>query len=103
MYRLFHAPFVIARRLPQLWFEALHPNLMMRDETRRATMEKLAAIGEGIVGVQVEAMKAAMEVTAAMMTGRAPMAKAARMPRRIANAAFAPAGRRVRANARRLK
>jgi len=99
---LFLVPLVIMRRLPQLWFEALHPNPLVGDETWRAVNEKLAAFGEGVVGANVEAFRAVVELGSAVASGKLSQRAAIEMPERIARAALAPAVRRVKANARRL-
>ncbi len=96
---LFLAPFVILRRLPQLWFEALHPNPAISRETQRAINEKIAALGEGLVAAHAEALASTLDMTTALLNGRLPEANAME---RITEAALAPARKRVRANMRRL-
>jgi hypothetical protein len=98
---LFLAPFVIMRRLPQLWFEALHPNPLNSRETQRAVSEKLAAFGEGVIAAQTETLVAMADFAGAVMTGRVPDSPLVTQ-QRITEAALAPAGKRVRANMRRL-
>ena len=95
------APFVALRRLPQLWFEALHPNPLITGETQRAISEKMAAVGEGLLAAHTETMLAALDLGEALMTGRLPESPL-QTQQRIAEAALAPAARRVRANMRRL-
>jgi len=98
---LFLVPFVIMRRLPQLWFEALHPDPLTSRETQRAVSEKMAAFGEGVIAAQTEVLVAVVDFTGAVMAGRMPDSPLLTQ-QRITEAALAPAGRRVRANMRRL-
>ncbi len=96
---LFLAPLVIFRRLPQLWFEALHPNPLISGETQRAITEKVAAIGEGLLAAHTEALAVTLDMGAALIAGKLP---ATDSMDRITEAALAPARKRVRANMRRL-
>lgn len=107
------APLVVAQRLPLLWLEGLRAATPGpgRPEAERMITEKLLALQLGLVGAQVEAFKAALAVGTAIgqagMKGSAAPAAAvggamATGSRRIAEAALAPAGKRVRGNLRRL-
>jgi hypothetical protein len=96
------SPLVIAHRLPQLMFEAFHPNPFAREESFRAVAEKVEAIGEGLIAAQVEAMNAPFRVGLAFLNGRSMALAALGAPRQVARAAVEPMERRVRANARRL-
>ena len=102
MSALFLAPLVVARRLPQLWFEALHPNPMVSDETRLAVTEKVEALVEGAMAGQMAAALAPMNFALAMMQGRSPMFAALSVPKTVARAATAPMELRVKHNLRRL-
>jgi len=102
MSALFLAPLVIAQRLPQLWFEALHPNPMVSDETRLAVTEKVEALVEGAMAGHMAAMMAPMNVAMAVMGGHSPVLAAMAQPPRVARALAAPLEKRVRSNLRRL-
>ncbi len=102
MSALFLAPFVIADRLPQLWFEALHPNPMVSDESQLIVTEKVAAFGEGIVAAQIKALSMPLDISLAMMKGASPMTAVMRAQRGVAEAAMRPVEKRVRHNAARL-
>lgn len=102
MSALFLAPLVIANRLPQLWFEALHPNPMVSDESRLAVTEKIAAFSEGMVAGQMAALSVPMAVLHAMMRGRAPLFAALDAQQGVMKASVAPIEKRLRHNARRL-
>ncbi|HRJ69552.1 MAG TPA: hypothetical protein PK812_08090, partial [Beijerinckiaceae bacterium] len=69
MNSFFLAPLVIAHRLPQLMFEAFHPNPFAREESARAVTEKVAALNEGIVAAQAEAMRAPFLIGLAFLNG----------------------------------
>lgn len=99
---LFLAPLVVAQRLPQLWFEALHPNPMVSDETRLAVTEKVEALVEGAMASQMAAAMVPMNFALAMMQGRSPLFAALAVPKKLAQAATAPMEKRVRHNLKRL-
>lgn len=102
MNSLFLAPLVIAHRLPQLMFEAFHPNPFAREESTLAVTEKVAALTEGMIAAQVEAMRAPFLVGLAFLNGRGAAMAAFNTPRKVARAAVEPMERRVRANVHRL-
>jgi hypothetical protein len=99
---LWLSPFVIASRMPILFFESLNPDLSGRNETNRMIAEKVLAMQEGVVAAQMALGKAVAENMAAAFFGQT----AQSTPRKTANAMFhaglAPAARRVKANAKRL-
>ncbi len=102
MSSLFLAPYVVMQRLPQLWFEALHPNPMVSDESSRAVTEKVTAVSEGMLAAHVEACKTPFMMGLALLNGHSPASAALGAPRRIAKAALAPLEREVTANVKRL-
>lgn len=102
MTSFFLAPFVIARRLPQLWFEALHPNPMVSEESRLAVTEKVAAFSQGMIAGHLSALSAPMTVSLALMTGRSPFAAVYEAQKAVAHAAIAPTTRQLKRNAARL-
>jgi hypothetical protein len=99
---LWLAPFVVAARMPILWYEALNPDPASRDETNRMVVEKLAAAQEGLVAAQAAFGQAAAESAAAMMFGRLPRNTPRSTAQAMVQASLAPAARRVKANAKRL-
>lgn len=102
MSSLFLAPYVVMQRLPQLWFEALHPNPMVSDESNRAVTEKVTAISEGILAAHAETLKTPLMMGLAFLSGRSFASAAFGAPQRIAKAAVAPMEREVTANMKRL-
>lgn len=102
MNSFFLAPLVVAHRLPQLMFEAFHPNPFAREESTLAVTEKMAALSEGVIAAQVEAIRAPFLVGLAFLNGHSMTLAAMKTPQRVARAAVAPMERRVRANAHRL-
>ena len=102
MNAFFLAPMVIARRLPQLWYEALHPNPMVNDESRLAVTEKVAAFSESMMAAQVATLTAPMGMALAMMGGQSPLSAAMGAQKKIARAGARPIEKRLRHNLRRL-
>jgi len=100
---LFLTPLVIAHRLPQLWFEALHPNPMVHDESKLAVTEKIEAFSEGLMASQVAVMTAPLGMAVDLMSGRSPFSAAYAAQQKIAKAATRPVEKRLRHNMRRLK
>lgn len=96
------SPLVIAHRLPQLMFEAFHPNPFAREESLRAVSEKFEAAGEGMLAAQIEAMTAPYRIALAFLNGRSATLAALDTPHKMARAVVEPIDRRVRANVRRL-
>lgn len=103
-FNLAFAPFVVAQRLPLLWLEAATESAPGRLESERMVTEKAIAMQLGLMGAQTQMMKTGFAISTAMMTDRPlkGVAAATDGARRIAEAAVIPAGKRVRANARRL-
>lgn len=95
-------PFVIAQRLPQLWFEALHPNPMISDESRLAVTEKVEAFSEGFMASQMAAMNAPFAMALDMMRGRTAFSAAYTAQQKITKAATRPIEKKLKHNMRRL-
>lgn len=102
MSALFLTPFVIAQRLPQLWFEALHPNPMVNDESRLAVTEKVEAFSQGMMASHAAAMNAPFAMALDMMRGRSPISAALSAQDKITKAATKPIEKTLRHNMRRL-
>jgi hypothetical protein len=83
---------VIARRMPTLWMLPFLPTHGAQAETVRMVTEKQAALAEGLAAVWFKAM-----------TGTLKASDLARAQDRVHTAAMAPAGRRLRANVKRLR
>jgi len=81
----------IARRLPVLWWGLMWPSPAAHAEVRHMVIEKQLAAAEGLVAVQAQWLKL-------MLTPWWHWPSAG-----LAEAAAAPAARRVKANARRLR
>src|SRR4051812_41362174 len=81
---------VLAWRLPMLGMMAFDPSPRRRAEAIRMVVEKCAALAEAMVNVQAELTLTALGHSRPGAIG-------------VANVALAPARRRLKANARRLK
>ena len=82
---------VLAYRLPMLWLMAWKPTTGRSAEAFRMITEKMVATATATVNVQ------ALLVSSLLRTGSNPP------PEKLMDAALAPALKRVRANAKRLK
>lgn len=102
MSALFLTPMVIARRLPQLWFEALHPNPLVSDESRLAVTEKVEAFSESLMAGQVAMMTTPMTMALAMMGGKSALSAAIGAHQSIAQATVKPIEKRLQQNLKRL-
>jgi hypothetical protein len=99
---LWLSPFVVASRLPILFYEALNPDPRRRNETNRMVAEKWAAAQEGALAAQVALGHAMVENMAAFAFGQVPKSTPRKTAQAMVHAGLAPAARRVRANAKRL-
>jgi heme A synthase len=99
---LWLSPFVVASRMPILFYESLNPDPSRRNETNRMVVEKLAAAQEGMLAAQVAFGRAVAENMAAFAFGQVPKATPRKTAQAMMNAGLAPAARRVKANAKRL-
>jgi hypothetical protein len=82
---------IIARRMPVLWWGMVNPAAADRAEMTRMVVEKQMAFAEACFAMQLETFRMMM----------APWTPAS--ADRMMQAALAPAARRVKANARRLR
>jgi heme A synthase len=99
---LWLSPFVVASRMPILFYESLNPDPSRRNETNRMVVEKLAAAQEGMLAAQVALGRAVVENMAALAFGQVPTSTPRRTATAMMQAGLAPAARRVKANAKRL-
>lgn len=95
------APAVVMMRLPLLAAEAQAMSPAGR-ETLRAVGEKAAAAAEGAVAAQLSLVRSAASFWSDVMSGRTPAMLNGVAVERSLHAALRPAGRRVKANYRRL-
>jgi hypothetical protein len=95
------APAVILARLPIMAAEAA-ANASQGRETRRAVTEKTTAAAQGLVAAQVSLAHAMWSFWPEVLSGRVPSLLDGTAARQASDAALRPAGRRVRANHRRL-
>lgn len=102
MSALFLTPLVIAQRMPQLVFEALHPNPMVKDESRLAVTEKISAFSEGMLAGQMAAMNAPLRMMQAMMSGRSAFSALMGAHNAVTKASIAPIEKQLKRNVKRL-
>lgn len=95
------APMVIAMRLPMMATEASKGG-MLRGETLAAVTEKTAAMAEGVVAAQMSYFQSAMQFWPEVLSGRTPSVLNGVAAQKSVAAAMRPAGKRVKANFRRL-
>lgn len=95
------APAVVFMRLPLLAAEA-RENLFSGVETALALSEKAEAVAEGLVAAQLALVGSAMRFWPDLLAGRDVTSIMDRAFNQATHAALKPAGRRVRANYRRL-
>ena len=95
------APMVAFMRLPMMAAEAGGASLRAT-ETALAVNEKAAALVEGALAAQWSLMESAARFWPEILSGRTPSLLSGAAVERSLNAALKPAGRRVRANFRRL-
>lgn len=104
---LLQAPFVVAMRMPALWWELATPYWAPRrkgEEAHRAIIEKAAAVVESHGAAQAQFAGASVALWLEAVSGRQPDPQAlARAMQDIADASVEPHARRVRANYRRLR
>lgn len=95
------SPWVMAMRLPVMAREA---GTLGRTgaETIRAASEKSAALAEGMAAAQVTMASAMLSFWPEVLSGRVPALLSGAAAENSVRAALKPAGRRVRANYRRL-
>jgi hypothetical protein len=96
------APLVIGMRVPLLVAEAGAYAAGPGSETARAVSEKAAALAEGMAAAQMEIASAALRFWPELLSGRTPSLMSGMAADRAIQAAMKPAGRKVKANYRRL-
>jgi hypothetical protein len=101
MTNLAFAPAVMAMRLPLLATEA-RGDAFSGVETALAISEKAEALAEGMAAAQLSLLASAMRFWPDLLAGRDLASIVDRAFEQAAHAALKPAGRRVRANYRRL-
>ena len=95
------APMVVFMRLPVMAAEAGSAGAWAT-ETALAVNEKTAAIAEGVLAAQMSLFLSASRFWPEVLSGRTPSILSGAAIEHSLNAALRPAGRRVRANFRRL-
>lgn len=63
------SPFVIASRMTEFWMTAASPTASSKREASRMVTEKVQAMGESALAVNVAIAKVAMDTTMSAMTG----------------------------------
>jgi hypothetical protein len=94
---------VIAQRMPLMWWACFAPSAKRQAELTRMVAEKNAALVEGVVAANMRAGFEVWEFWAKATMGTLPRDAAPRALSHIADAATAPAARRVKANRKRLR
>lgn len=94
------APAVVMLRLPVMAAEV--GGVSRRNETTRAISEKVAATAEGFVAAQLSMADSIANFWPELMAGQAPSILNGVALERSVHAALQPAGRRVKANFKRL-
>ncbi|UIJ73978.1 hypothetical protein [Aurantimonas sp. HBX-1] len=93
------SPFVISTRLTQFWASAASPQAKDRAEVAQMVSEKMQAVGESVVAMNLAAVEAMTKATLAAATG-------AYLDTNHGDAIFSaglkPYSQRVRANRKRL-
>ena len=93
------APIVVGARMMQFWAHAANPRKRDRREAERMVSEKVQAMGESVVAMNLAATNAAIAATLAAMTG---VVRNVDDADAILHAGLLPYSNRVRANQRRL-
>jgi len=94
---------VIARRMPTLWMLPFLPTLGAQAETMRMVAEKQAAAAEGWMAASFAAAMQGQQLWFKAVSGTLKASDVAQAHRRVHRAALAPAGKRLRANVKRLR
>ncbi len=96
------APFVVGMRLPLMMQEVFASNGRPGKETQEAFAEKAAAAAQGVVAAQVAMAGEALLFWPQLMSGKTPSLLSGAAAERALQSALQPAGRKVKANFRRL-
>lgn len=94
---------VIARRMPTLWMLPFLPTRGAQVETARMVAEKQAAMAEGYMSACFAAAVQGQQLWFKAVTGTLKASDVARAQDKVHRAAMAPAGKRLRANVKRLR
>jgi hypothetical protein len=94
---------VIARRMPTLWMLPFLPTMGAQAETLRMIAEKQAVAAEGLMFASFTAAIRGQQLWFKAMTGTLTASDVAHAHRRVQRAALAPAGKRLKANVKRLR
>jgi hypothetical protein len=94
---------VIARRMPTLWMMPFLPTMGAQAETVRMVAEKQAAMAEGWMSASFAAAMQGQRLWFKAMTGTLKAGDMAEAHTHVQRAAMAPAGKRLRANVKRLR
>lgn len=94
------APLVMFSRMTEFWMTAASPTPTSKREVSRMVTEKMQAMGESAVAVNMAMTKVAMDTALAAMTGQARCLESDADD--VLAAALKPYSRRVRANQTRL-
>ncbi|MFL5260827.1 MAG: hypothetical protein ACJ79E_09475 [Anaeromyxobacteraceae bacterium] len=94
---------MLAHRWAILWMMATHPTPARRREARRMVTEKAEAAVEGAMAMQRELLRQAYSVWVRAWGAGVTRRSLARAGARLVESGAAPARRRLRANARRLR
>ncbi|MBB4001143.1 MAG: hypothetical protein V7704_14250 [Aurantimonas endophytica] len=93
------SPFVIGTRLTQFWASAASPQAKDREEAAQMVSEKMQAVGESVVAMNLAAVEAVTKATLAVATGSYLNDNHGDA---IFSAGLKPYSQRVRANRKRL-
>ena len=93
------SPFVIGTRMTQFWASAASPQAKDREEAAQMVSEKMQAVGESMVAMNLAAVEAVTNATLAAATGSY---LGANHGDAIFSAGLKPYSQRVRANRKRL-
>jgi hypothetical protein len=94
---------VIARRMPTLWMMPFMPTWGAQAELVRMIAEKQAAAAEGMMSASFAAAMQGQRLWVKAMTGTLKAGDMAEAHHRVQRAAIAPAGKRLKANVKRLR
>lgn len=97
---MMYSPFVVASRLTEFWMTAAAPTANSKREASRMVTEKLQAMSESLMAVNMAMTKVAMDTTMAAMTGI--LRNGENDADDVMAAGLRPYSKRVRANNSRL-
>ncbi|MBC8128807.1 MAG: hypothetical protein H7Y08_00630 [Rhizobiaceae bacterium] len=68
---MMHSPFVVASRMTEFWMTVAAPTASSKREASQMVTEKMQAMGESVMAINMAMTKVAMDTTMAAMTGMA--------------------------------